>query len=211
VEFLGREAHAAAHPELGINALAAMVLSFNALDALRQHIRSDARVHGVITDGGKAANIVPGRSAGRFLVRTTDAAYLTELKEKVLSCFKGAAGSTGAELKYRWDDSEYYAPMRNNETLARLYVENMAVLEHSVPYYNGDQSFGSTDMGNVSQKLPAIHVSVAIAPHDVSEHSTEFARLAREDKSFEAVLQAATALSFTAIDLLSNPENVAGL
>jgi amidohydrolase len=206
VDFFGRESHAAAHPELGVNALAAMILSFNALDALRQHIRSDTRVHGIITDGGKAANIVPGHSAGRFLVRSPDATYLDQLKEKVLGCFRGAALSTGAELKYYWDQADYYAPMCNDETLARLYQENMACLGHPVPYYNEDQSFGSTDMGNVSQILPAIHVSVAIAPPGVSEHSPEFARLAREERSFDSVLLSAAALAFTAIDLLSRPE-----
>ncbi len=208
VEYTGREAHAAAHPELGINALAAMILSFNALDALRQHIRSDARVHGIITDGGKAANIVPAHSAGRFLVRSSDANYLAELKEKVLNCFRGAALATRADLKYRWDDAEYYAPMRNNEVLACLYTENMSALGRTVPYFDGDQSFGSTDMGNVSQALPAIHVSVAIAPPGVSEHSVEFARLAREEKSFDAALLSATALAFTAIDVLAGGEEM---
>ncbi len=207
-EFFGRESHAAAHPELGVNALEAMILSFNALDALRQHIKSDARIHGIITDGGRAANIVPAHSAGRFLVRAMDARYLTELKEKVLSCFRGAAASTGARLEYRWDESQYYAPMRNNETLARLYIANMAPLGREVPFYNADQSFGSTDMGNVSQAVPAIHTSVAIAQPGTSEHTPEFAALAREEKSFEAALQAATALAMTAIDLFNNPELV---
>jgi amidohydrolase len=206
VDFFGKEAHAAAHPELGINALAAMILSFNAIDSLRQHIRGDARIHGIITDGGKAANIVPAHTSGRFLVRTADAGYMPELREKVLSCFKGAALSTGARLKYRWNESEYYAPMRNNETLARLYMANMSSFGHQVAFYDSRQSFGSTDMGNVSQAVPAIHASVAIAEPGVSEHSVEFARLAREEKSFNAILEAATSLCFTAIDLLSDPE-----
>ena len=208
IEFYGKEAHAAAHPELGINALEAMILSFNSLDALRQHIRSDARIHGIITDGGRAANIVPAHSAGRFLVRASDTAYVEELREKVLDCFRGAAVATSARLEYCWDESEYYAPMRNNETLARLYLANVNALGHDVPYYHSDQSFGSTDAGNVSQKVPTIHVSVAIAPPGVSEHTVEFARLAGEEKSLEAVLQAATALAQTAVDLLADPEQM---
>lgn len=206
VEFYGQEAHAAAHPELGINALEAMILSFNALDALRQHIRSDARIHGIITDGGRAANIVPAHSAGHFLVRATDTTYIEELKERALNCFRGAALATGARLEYHWSEAEYYAPMRNDEILARLYIANMAMLGHEIPYYHPDQSFGSTDAGNVSQTIPTIHVSVAIAPPGTSEHTPEFARLAREEASFEAVMQAATALSMTALDLLANQE-----
>ena len=209
VEFFGKEAHAAAHPELGINALEAMILSFNAINALRQHIRSDARIHGIITDGGAAANIVPKHSAGRFLVRSQDLEYIQELRGKVLHCFQGAAAATGARLKYHWDEKEFYAPMLNNRELANLYIDNMAILGHSVPFYNQEQSFGSTDMGNVSQAVPAIHASVAIALPGVSEHTEEFARLAGERNSFQVVMEAATALAFTAIDLLSQPVKLA--
>jgi amidohydrolase len=98
IEFFGKASHAAGRPESGINALAAMILSFNAIDALRQHIKSKARIHGIITDGGQAANVVPAHSAGNFLVRAPDETYLAELKEKVLNCFKGAAQATGARL-----------------------------------------------------------------------------------------------------------------
>ena len=209
IEFHGKEAHAAAHPELGINALEAMILSFNALDALRQHIRCDARIHGIITDGGQVANIVPAHSAGRFLIRASTTAYVKELRDKVLGCFQGAALATGARLEYRWNEAEYYAPMRNNETLARLYMANLAALGNEIPFYNSDQSFGSTDAGNLSQAVPTIHTSVAIAPPGVSEHTPEFARLAREENGFKAVLQAATALSQTAIDLLADPAQMA--
>jgi amidohydrolase len=205
VEFFGKEAHAAAHPELGINSLEAMILSFNAINTLRQHIHPDARIHGVITDGGSAANIVPKHSAGRFLVRSENLDYLQELRGKVLRCFQSAAMATGAKLEYRWDEKEFYAPMRNNPALANLYINNMAEMGHLVPFFNTEQSFGSTDMGNVSQTLPAIHASVAIAPPGVSKHTPEFARLAGDQKSFEVIIEAATALAFTAIDLLSQP------
>jgi amidohydrolase len=211
VEFFGKEAHAAAHPELGINALEAMILSFNAINALRQHIHPDARIHGVIIDGGLAANIVPKHSTGRFLVRSDDIDYLQELKEKVLRCFQGAAIATGARLEYRWIEKGFYAPMRNNRMLANLYVDNMAILGHVVPFFNSEQSFGSTDMGNVSQTVPAIHTSAAIATPGVSEHTEEFARLAGDQKSFQVMMEAATALALTAIDLLSQPIKLAGV
>jgi amidohydrolase len=209
VEFFGKEAHAAAHPDLGVNALEAMIQSFTAINALRQHVRSDARIHGIITDGGRAANIVPGHSAARFLVRTDDAGYLDELKGKALACFEGAARATGARLEHRWDDQAYFAPMRNNAVMARLYADNMASLGHPVPYYNAGQSFGSTDMGNVSQAVPAIHTSVAIAPPGTSEHTPAFARLAGGARALDLALEAATALAWTALDLLARPELMA--
>ena len=211
VEFFGKEAHAAAHPELGINALEAMILSFNGINALRQHIRSDARIHGIITDGGKAANIVPAHSAARFLVRSNDEAYMKELREKVLACFKGAALSSGARLEHRWDEKEYYAPMRNNHKLAQLYMDNMAVLGRAVPFYNDEQSFGSTDMGNVSQIVPSIHTEVAIAPPGESEHTVEFARYAASERGITQSLRAASALAMTAIDLLASPDTLAAV
>ena len=124
VEFFGKPAHAAARPEAGINALEAMLISYAGINSLRQHIRDSARIHGVITDGGEAANIVPAHTAGHFIVRAAEDTYLDELKERVLNCFIGAATATGARLKYRWGEARY-APLRNNFTLARLFRKNL--------------------------------------------------------------------------------------
>ncbi len=211
VEFFGKEAHAAAHPEFGINALEAMILSFNALNSLRQHITPDSRIHGIITDGGQAANIVPAHSAGRFLVRAGNVGSLNSLKEKVLDCFKAASLATRTRLEYHWDDQEYYAPMRNNITMARLYVENMGRIGNTVPLFNSAQSFGSTDMGNVSQIVPSIHAAVAIAPQGESEHTIEFARYAANENGLTQSLRAAAGLAMTAIDLLASPNAMAAV
>jgi len=207
VEFFGKEAHAAAHPEEGINALDAIILSFNAINSLRQHIRDDARIHGIITDGGQVVNVVPAHSAASFLVRAKDETYLEELKNKVLNCFKGAATATGADLKYSWGDVQY-APMRNNSVLANLFIANMNILGRSVKLVNPDQSFGSTDMGNVSQLIPSIHPSVAIAPKGVSIHSPQFAEAAASESAIQGIINAAKAISMTVIDLLSSPETI---
>jgi amidohydrolase len=207
VEFLGRAAHAAAHPEAGINALEAMVQSFNAVNSLRQHIKSRARIHGIITDGGEAANIVPAHSAATFIVRAEDESYLNELKQRVLSCFTGAATATGARLKYRWGDV-IYAAMRNNLTLARLFKQNMESLGRRVKLVDTDSAFGSTDMGNVSQLVPSIHPEVAIAPEDVIVHSPEFALAAASEAGSRGLLDAAKALAMTVVDLVSNFEVV---
>jgi amidohydrolase len=208
VEFFGRSAHAAARPEEGINALEAMLLSFAGINSLRQHIKSSARVHGIITDGGQSPNIVPDHSAGKFLVRAEKDDYLDELKERVLECFKGAAAATGARLQYEWDDLRY-TPMRNNLTIARLFAANMQKVGRAVQMVDSAGAFGSTDMGNVSQIVPSIHATVAIAPAGVLLHSPEFAEAAVSETAFDGMCDAAKTLAMTAIDLLATPETMA--
>jgi len=208
VEFFGRAAHAAADPEAGINALEAMILSFNAIDALRQHIREKARVHGIITDGGDAPNIVPAHSAATFLIRAEDDEYLDVLKDKVMNCFAGAAAATGAELKYRWADVRY-ATMLNNMTMARLFRKNMQSLGRSIPLGDADKWSGSSDVGNVSQLVPTIQPMVAIAPDDVLIHSPEFAEAAAKEEALRILLDAARAMAMTAADILASPETLA--
>ncbi len=205
VEFFGKAAHAAASPEGGINALEAMLNSFAAINSLRQHIKDKARIHGIITDGGEAANVVPAHSAGTFLVRAEDDTYLAELKGRVINCFIGAATASGARLEYRWG-SICYAPLRNNLTLARLFRQNMQFLGRKVKLFEPGQAFGSTDMGNVSQLVPSIHPRVAIAPEDVLIHSPQFAEAAASEAGIKGLLDAAKALAMTVVDLVANPE-----
>ncbi len=207
VEFLGKAAHAAARPEAGINALEAMLQSFAAINSLRQHIKSTARIHGIITDGGKAANIVPAHSAGIFIVRAEDDAYLNELKQKVLNCFIGAATASGAQLQYKWDKVRY-APMRNNLPLARLFTENMQTLGRKIAFPSPGSGFGSTDMGNVSQLVPSIHPSVAIAKKEIAIHSPQFVSAAASKAGTKGMLDAAKALAMTVVDLTANPKTV---
>ncbi|MFC1892669.1 M20 family metallopeptidase [Chloroflexota bacterium] len=204
-EFFGKAAHAAAEPEVGINALEAMLLSFAAINSLRQHIRASARIHGIITDGGAVANIVPAHSAGNFLVRAEDDIYLDELKERVLNCFTGAAAATGARLEYRWGDTRY-ATMRNNLTLAELFRHNMERLGRKMQ--TTSHTIGSTDMGNVSQLVPSIHPFVAIAQPEVLNHSPEFAAAASSEAASQGLLDAAKALAMTVVDLVSSPQLV---
>lgn len=210
VEFFGKAAHAAAEPEQGINALEAMLQSFAAINSLRQHIRSTARIHGIITDGGEAANIVPAHSAGNFIVRAMDDVYLDELKEKVLNCFIGAATASGARLQYKWAETRY-APMRNNLALAQLFAQNMQSLGRSVALSDTGHAFSSTDMGNVSQLVPSIHPHVAIAEKETLTHSPEFALAAASDRGIKGMLDAAKALAMTVVDLVANPETLAGV
>lgn len=208
VKFFGKAVHAAAYPEQGVNALEAMILAFNALNSLRQHIKDRARIHGIITHGGEAANVVPAYSEATFLVRATDNAYLDELKHKVLRCFEGAALATGARLDYRWGET-VYAPMKNNLVLAQLFTQNLESLGRKVDPFESHFGFGSTDMGNVSQVVPAIHPSVAIVSSNVLLHSSDFVLAAASDSGHGGLLDAAKALAMTVVDLLNEPQALA--
>jgi amidohydrolase len=209
VEFFGKSSHASANPAAGINALDAMIISFNNINALRQQIRSDARIHGIITDGGQAANIIPAHTAGEFYVRAADDDYLDELLEKVLNCFVGAALATGARLEYKPDELRY-AGMNSNTILAQLYVDNMRMLGREVMLAEPAvrTNLFSTDMGNVSQRTAAIHAMVAIAPPGISPHTVEFAKAAASEAGFKGMNDAAKAVAMTVVDLLTNAETM---
>ena len=201
VEFFGRPAHAAGQPHRGINALDAMILAFTSINSLRQHIRGDARIHGIITDGGEAPNIVPAHSAAVFLVRALDDDYLAELKDKVLNCFTGASVASGARLEYRWRDRTY-APMKSNMTLAELFKQNLESLGRQVETCDPHFGLGSTDMGNVSQVVPSIHPTIAIAPREVVIHTPEFAAAAASEAGHEGLMDAAKAMAMTVADII---------
>ncbi|MCH7510735.1 MAG: M20 family metallopeptidase [Chloroflexi bacterium] len=201
VEYFGKEAHASSRPEAGVNALDALIFAFNGIAALRQHIRGSARIHGIITDGGQAPNIVPGHAAGGFLVRAADEEYLEELKVRVIACLEAGALATGARMEYRWGEAQY-AAMRTNNPLAEAYRSNLVAVGREVTDDESRRSMGSTDMGNVSALLPAIHPTIAIAPREVSAHSPEFARWAASEDGHRGLLDAAKALAMTAVDVL---------
>jgi len=207
VEFFGKPAHAAAHPHKGINALDAMILSFNNINSLRQHIREDSRIHGIITDGGEAPNIIPAHSAGIFIIRSMDNIYLEELKLKVVNCFKAAATATGARLEYKWED-KMYASMKNNLTLAGLFDKNMRALGRKMEDLKPSYVIGSTDMGNVSQIVPSIHATVSIAPADIAIHTTEFANAAVSEAGTKGLLDAAKGMAMTIVDILSDQKTI---
>ncbi|MBA7613603.1 N-acetyldiaminopimelate deacetylase [subsurface metagenome] len=204
VEFWGKSAHASSAPWDGINALEAMIQSFNGINSLRQHIKNKARIHGVITDGGKVANVIPEHSAGAFMVRATEDAYLDELREKVLNCFKAAALSTGARLEYRW--GQRCSAMRFNSVLTQLWADNIQTLGRRADGFL--EIGGSTDMGNVSVIVPSMHPFVAISPEPVPLHSTEFAAVAASDAGMEGLIDGAKALAMTAADVIGQPETL---
>jgi amidohydrolase len=201
VEFFGKASHAAATPHLGINALDAVILTFTNINALRQQIRPDARIHGIITHGGKAPNIIPDHAAALFYVRALDMAYLEELYQKVLGCFEAAAMATGTRHQVKRAGSDYH-PHKMNYALAELFRKNLEALGTQVDQGPEDQDLGSTDVGNVSQAVPTVQPMIAICGPSVACHMPEFAVASASRAGEEGMLLAATAMALTGLDLL---------
>lgn len=203
-EFTGRAAHASGDPEKGINALDAFVMAYNGISVFRQQLREGARLHGFLKEGGTAPNIIPERTSGEFLVRARDTAYMEELVQKVKNIFQAAALATGCSVKLSFEE-EPYTDLRNNMVLAGLFEENLRrVGVHSVegaPWENA----GSTDMGNVSHVVPALHPTLGIAPADVPGHSQQFLEASGSLRGYQAMVDAAKALAMTGADLLADP------
>ena len=207
VEFHGKASHAAGAPQQGVNALEAMIISYNAINSLRQHVVDGSRVHGIITDGGQAANVVPAHSAGLFYIRAKDDDYVETLKERVVGCFEAGAQATGAKLEHRWSEPQY-STMKNNGVMAGLYARNLQNLGREIEPYAG-RNFGSTDMGNVSYMVPGIHPIIGVAPRGVSIHTEEFESHAGSEAGHRAMADGATAMAWTVIDLLAEPSRLA--
>lgn len=207
IEFIGKSAHAAVRPSEGLNALEALILSFNSINSLRQRLKKDTLIHGIITNGGEAANIIPDYSAGRFIIRSLDIKYLEKLKKEVLNCFIGASIATGTKLNYKWREYTYLS-MKNNMFLVNFFKKNMEELGRHVKIYSNISDFGGTDMGNVSREVPSIHPLISIASQHITPHSLEFASSASSKKSYKAILDGSKALAMTVIDIISKNKNL---
>ncbi len=203
VEFFGRTAHAAASPEQGVNALDAMIAAFNGIGALRQHIRKDSCVHGVITNGGTVPNIVPEYTSGLFYVRGATREYRDALFERVENCFEGAALATGTTCKIEVAPP-VIDPMWRIPSLEQTFRANAEAL--GLVMDEDDGSTGSSDMGNLSHRVPAIHPFLALVDAGVPSHSVAFAEATRSQRGRQTLLAAAKALAATAYDYLSSPE-----
>jgi amidohydrolase len=203
VELLGRAAHAAAEPHDGINALDGLVLGWNAMSALRLLVRSDSRIHGIITDGGKAANIIPDRAVARLMVRSPDNTYLADLRRRVLACFEGAAVATGAEIRPTWSD--VCEVVSTNRPLAEAFAENARTLGRTMQARRPADTHGSTDMGNVTTVIPGIHPFLSITEGPVPGHSIAFTDAARAPRALQTMHLAAKTLAMTALDVLTEP------
>jgi len=207
VSYHGEAAHASAMPERGINALDALVIAYQSIGALRQHIRATERIHGIITHGGDAPNVVPERTAGRFYVRARNAAELAPLKERVVGCFEAGARATGARLDVRWCDPDYLE-LQPSWPLAQAYQANAEALgRRFFPFERLPASVaGSTDMGNVSQRVPSIHPMIAAAPPHCTIHHPEFTKWTASEMGDRAALDGAKSLAMTALDFFCDGE-----
>ncbi|MBS3736449.1 MAG: M20 family metallopeptidase [Candidatus Bipolaricaulota bacterium] len=198
--FHGKSSHAAGAPEEGINALNGVIQTFENINALRQHVKDGVRIHGIITDGGSAINIVPETAAARFFVRADTSTYLTEVLDKVKKCGEGAGVATGADA--RIETFEANEDLDNNPVLTEIFAENIRRYTE-VAIETSEESLGSTDAGDVSKVIPTLHPTVSIAPEGTSLHSEEFARASASEKGFEGMIKAAKGMALTALDLLT--------
>ena len=205
IKFHGKPAHASASPEKGINALDAVIQTFNGINAMRQHIKSTSRIHGIISHGGVKPNIVPDFAAAEFYVRAVEDNYCKELVGKLENCAKGAASATGATLEFEVVSPSYQSRVMNN-AMGEAFVRNLEILGEPIIPLPPDSGSGSSDIGNVSHVVPAIHPYISICDKSVAGHSREFAEASASEKGQEAMLTAGKALAMTAIDLLTDPE-----
>ncbi len=201
IEFHGKPSHASGSPEKGINALDAVIQTFNGINAMRQHIKDGARIHGIISSGGIKPNIVPEYASAEFYVRAQENEYRDELLEKLRKCAEGGALATGARLEFGLVGHSYEA-MKPNKTLGERFLKHLEA--NGIPYNPPkDKSMGSTDMGDVSQAVPGIHPYVQICEDDVAGHSRQFTEASGSERGYVAMLAAAKAIAMTAVDVLT--------
>ena len=205
VRYTGKEAHASAYPELGINAADALTVAQVAIGLLRQHIRPTDRVHGIVTKGGDAPNIIPALTTARYIVRARTLDDLEEIRAKVLRCFEAGALATGAQLEI-FDSRPPYAQVQHDPTLAALYRRNAEALGRVFPDVGEAQqrSGGSTDMGNISLALPSIHPAIGINSLPAVNHQPEFTAHCITAAADQAIVDGALAMAWTAIDIATD-------
>lgn len=201
LSFHGKSAHAAANPHDGVNALDALIVLFSSVGLLRQQIRTDARIHGIITHGGTAPNVIPSYTAARFRIRAADIAYANELFERVIACAHAGATASGCRLEWH----EYmpaYLNMVPNRALGEVFSQNLESIGRQVRKPVSRIGAGSTDLGNVSHHVPAICAYLEICDTSASWHSTAVADATITPKGHRAIVDGAVSMAFTAIDLL---------
>jgi amidohydrolase len=205
VTYLGREAHASAFPQLGINGADALTVAQVAVGLLRQHIEPSMRIHGIVTHGGDAPNIVPGRTTGSWYVRAATLAVLEDLSPRVRACFEAGALATGCELEVV-RKSPPYSEFLPDATLLAAYAQEATAIGRVFPTLDPSQELaGSTDMANVSLHVPTIHPMLAIAADGAVNHQPGFTAAAARPAADRAVLDGALAMARTVIAVAEDP------
>ncbi len=205
VHYTGKEAHAAAFPERGINAADALTIAQTSIGLLRQHILPTQRVHGIITKGGDAPNVIPAHTSARYIVRGQSLQEMEELRPKVLRCFEAGALATGSTMEVV-GGTKPYAEMHHDHEIAGMYRRNMEALGRGFLDLGAlmERAAGSTDMGNVSMALPAIHPMIGISSLPAVNHQPEFTAHCVTPAGDKAVIDGAMAMAWTAIDIATD-------
>jgi amidohydrolase len=199
--FHGKSAHAAANPQDGKNALDALIVTFTSVGLLRQQVRDDARIHGIITHGGTAPNVIPNLTKARFRIRAEDIAYADELFQRVIACAQAGALATGCTLE--WEEyMPAYLNMVPNRALGKLFSNNLEQIGRNVTAAPTKTGSGSTDLGNVSHHVPSICAYLEICGTEASWHSTAVADATITAKGHQAIVDGAVSMALTAIDFL---------
>ncbi len=205
VEFFGKSSHAAAAPEHGINALDALIQVYNASNALREHLPDDVRIHGVITNGGQAANVVPDYASARFYLRAKTRPVLEDLYNKFENIVKGAALQTGADYKFglfqNSVDNIVPTPLFDE-----VYEKNLNRYGEVIADKETQDSGGSSDVGNISQVVPTIQPNIKISNEYIAGHSVEFREAAKSELGLSSIELGAKVLATTALEVIQNPE-----
>lgn len=203
VEFFGKSSHAAGAPEKGINALDAVIQVYNASNALREHLPSDVRIHGIITNGGQAPNVVPDYASARFYLRAASKPVLYEVYEKFENIVKGAALQTGAEYKFglfqNAVDNIVPTPLFDS-----VYEQNLNRYGEVVPEVEETGGKGSSDVGNLSQVVPTIQPYIQISNEYIAGHSIEFREATKSQMGLDSIELGAKVLASTALDVLAD-------
>jgi amidohydrolase len=202
--FHGRAAHAAAYPERGVNALDAVILLFNGVGLLRQQLPASVKVHGVISEGGRAPNLIPERAQALFWIRALEEEILEDAAERVAACATGAAAATGTRLESRTLETSS-PPMRPNLPLAAAYRRQLQYLGLPETSHPADRCIGSSDISHVSQVVPTIHPNFPIGS-DLQLHTREFAAAAASPEGEKGIAEAARALALTVLELTLDPD-----
>ena len=207
VHYTGKESHASAFPELGVNAADALTLAQTALGLLRQHIRSTDRIHGIVTYGGVAPNVIPAHTSAKYIIRSETLAQLTELRPKVHRCFEAGALATGAKVALAGGDKPY-AEMLHHDAMAAFYRANSEALGRPFPDLGEWETrpTGSTDMGNISLAIPSIHPMIGINSLPAVNHQPEFTAHCITPDADKALEDGALAMAWTSIDLATHAQ-----
>lgn len=205
VQYTGKEAHASAFPEMGINAADALTIAQTSIGLLRQHIRPKDRIHGIVTKGGDAPNIVPAHTSAKYIIRAETVNELEELRPRVYRCFEAGALATGSKMEIIGGDKPY-AEMIHDMRITAVYQRNAEALGRTFPDLGPlmERAAASTDMGNISHAIPSIHPMIGINSLPAVNHQPEFTAHCITPDADKALLDGALAMAWTAIDLARN-------